>query len=756
MPTNKKISELPAATLPVVTGAKFEALQGGINVQVDAADMPGAAAGVTSVTGTTNRITSTGGATPVINIDAAYDAAITAQIAAAAVGLWDDRGTFDASVAAYPSSGGSGTAGAILKGDIWTISVAGTLPTGQVVEIGDTVRALIDTPGNTQANWAILQNNIGFVPAPIASPTLTGVPAGPTAAPGTNTTQLATTAFVIANAVFVETATIYVDAAGNDSTGILGRADKPFLSITAALAAGVGVASLRIKIGMGLFGSPSSANLRGNLWLEGSGKPGYNNTYTQTAFGAVTISDPTALVGGTILTGTLFFQDDSNVHITDLGVDVGSAYVTAGGTEGNQIAFLSATVVANWTLMTNIVIKNVTTLGRTAGSLFHGIQCENCFKPLIVNCDTYFSTHGIVLKSYGGMAVNVRCNFHTANAVVYKTDTYAFGWLSQLHNFEIQGGGGILIDVGTGTSSGGVNSVKVSNGVIRSATFGFRTNSTVGTPAWVHYVDVNNVKVHGSTGMGFDIDDSQSVRVLNCSAIGCTTGFRVITTSTSTFCEVLNCHAESNTVGYDISAPSSSAILRNCSARLNGTGYTLAGIVYASGLTSDGNTTNYSGSVIPINIERGNWFFGSSGVVAPTARVHIVAGTTTAGSGPLKLTEGVNPTAAEDGLLNYVANNLTFTETTTVYTLAKTLTGTAALNFDLTSVNSQDLTITVTGAADGDPVSLAVPAASATANVIYTCWVSAANTVTVRASRIDVAAGADPASGTFRASVVKY
>lgn len=79
------------------------------------------------------------------------------------VGLWDDRGSFDASGGAYPSSGGSGTAGAILKGDIWTISVAGTLPTGQVVEIGDVVRALIDTPGNTQANWGITQNNIGYV-----------------------------------------------------------------------------------------------------------------------------------------------------------------------------------------------------------------------------------------------------------------------------------------------------------------------------------------------------------------------------------------------------------------------------------------------------------------------------------------------------------------------------------------------------------------------------------------------------------------
>ena len=80
------------------------------------------------------------------------------------VGLWDDRGNYDASVNAYPSSGGSGAAGAILKGNIWTVSVGGTLPTAQVVGVGDTVRALIDTPGSTQANWAIQENNIGYVP----------------------------------------------------------------------------------------------------------------------------------------------------------------------------------------------------------------------------------------------------------------------------------------------------------------------------------------------------------------------------------------------------------------------------------------------------------------------------------------------------------------------------------------------------------------------------------------------------------------
>lgn len=91
-------------------------------------------------------------------------AATKQYVDAAVVGLWDDRGTYNPVSGNYPSSGGSGTAGAVLKGDIWTINATGTLPTGQVVEVGDVIRALVDTPGNTQANWAILQNNLGYTP----------------------------------------------------------------------------------------------------------------------------------------------------------------------------------------------------------------------------------------------------------------------------------------------------------------------------------------------------------------------------------------------------------------------------------------------------------------------------------------------------------------------------------------------------------------------------------------------------------------
>ena len=84
------------------------------------------------------------------------------------VGLLDDRGNYDASVNTFPAAGGSGTAGAILKGDIWYISVGGTLG-GSAVNVGDSVRALVDTPGQTAGNWDILESNIGYTPENVAN-----------------------------------------------------------------------------------------------------------------------------------------------------------------------------------------------------------------------------------------------------------------------------------------------------------------------------------------------------------------------------------------------------------------------------------------------------------------------------------------------------------------------------------------------------------------------------------------------------------
>jgi hypothetical protein len=98
---------------------------------------------VTSITPTTNRITvdNTDPAVPVIDIDAAYDAAIVA---------------------------------------IANAKVADAINDGTTT-VAPSQNAVFDALA---------------LKAPLASPTFTGTPAAPTAAPGTNTTQVASTAFV--------------------------------------------------------------------------------------------------------------------------------------------------------------------------------------------------------------------------------------------------------------------------------------------------------------------------------------------------------------------------------------------------------------------------------------------------------------------------------------------------------------------------------------------------------------------------------
>lgn len=94
---------------------------------------------------------------------AAAQSAAEAHADGLVVGLFDDRGNYDASGNTFPASGGSGTAGAILKGDVWTVNVPGS-PGGTLLNSGDAVRALVDNPGQTASNWAVTENNFGYTP----------------------------------------------------------------------------------------------------------------------------------------------------------------------------------------------------------------------------------------------------------------------------------------------------------------------------------------------------------------------------------------------------------------------------------------------------------------------------------------------------------------------------------------------------------------------------------------------------------------
>lgn len=145
------------------------------------------------------------------------------------------------------------------------------------------------------------------------------------------------------------------------------------------------------------------------------------------------------------------------------------------------------------------------------------------------------------------------------------------------------------------------------------------------------------------------------------------------------------------------------------------------------------------------------------GLQTPTAVLHIKAGAVGAGTAPYKYSSGVAAqTVLENGAKNYDGSNEYLTAGGINYTIAKTLTATGVLAFPLTAAQtSSDLTIAVTGAADGDVVSVGVPIAALLPDSCYTAFVSAAGVVTVRFN--NYAAGAQtPAAGTFRVSLVKY
>lgn len=153
-------------------------------------------------------------------------------------------------------------------------------------------------------------------------------------------------------------------------------------------------------------------------------------------------------------------------------------------------------------------------------------------------------------------------------------------------------------------------------------------------------------------------------------------------------------------------------------------------------------------------------FLYLGGTSAPSAVLHLRAGTSTASTAPIKFTSGTNTSTAEPGTFEYDGTAFYATPSgTSRYKIGVVLTGSATLDFPNTSaLANSDLTISVTGAADGDPVSLGVPNGSepgSTNDYNWRAWVSSSNTVTVRFMNLNTVTAIDPASGTFKVTVNK-
>jgi hypothetical protein len=82
------------------------------------------------------------------------------------VGLWDDRGNYSAATNVFPSAGGSGAGGAILKGDIWTISAVGTRRCCQFRRYSSEHSLMHQVVGS----WSIAEGNLGYTPYNSSNP----------------------------------------------------------------------------------------------------------------------------------------------------------------------------------------------------------------------------------------------------------------------------------------------------------------------------------------------------------------------------------------------------------------------------------------------------------------------------------------------------------------------------------------------------------------------------------------------------------
>lgn len=147
---SKNIVSAPVATYPSLTELTYlKGVTSAIQTQITAREL------------LSNKATSFG----TLN-DTLYPTtqAVATYVAAQIVGLLDYRGSYDASSNLFPATGGSGIAGAILKGDFWICSVPGTLG-GVAVTAGDLIIALTDIPGQTAGNWDLISNELGYTPA---------------------------------------------------------------------------------------------------------------------------------------------------------------------------------------------------------------------------------------------------------------------------------------------------------------------------------------------------------------------------------------------------------------------------------------------------------------------------------------------------------------------------------------------------------------------------------------------------------------
>jgi hypothetical protein len=500
----------------------------------------------------------------------------------------------------------------------------------------------------------------------------------------------------------------YVDTLGNDGAGVVNNPAKPFATIDAALIATSSLFICTIKIGMGTFDSPDSANLRSNILFEGSGMPVANDSVTVNAFYNNTIQAPTKLIGGTILRGSFIIPyNRENIHCKSFGVDVGSNWVTNFNSGVEVDGFLCAQLFnpagglpsadgkhqlqVNTKPRRGMLFKDIRVLLSSPTSAFHAFLIENTINPIADNIYTTYGFAGVVIKSIGGIYTNLHTRGHGTYHIILKSNDYSHCYGVVVNGFECgpsSGGAngiGVTMDQGD-AGSPGIYWCNVSNGFINLTSGGLSLTGDNMNVSGINIVqggsvlssalirsNVSNIVNRLSAGYGFDIDPGSVVATSgttwnNCTAIGSALdGFYVHNgTARNEFESIIS----GENTGYGFNG-NGAAYVGSHTYYTNTAGATLGTINVRNNSVTDGHTGNVS--------------FTAYGIIAggttSTGALQQVSGTGTSGEVLTSNGAGLLPTWQAAG------------GATTIYNGDGTLTGNRTL-----TQGANTLTITGTGA----------------------------------------------------------